>query len=247
MKKIYIETTGCDILEHDTQRYAQYFRINGWEEVNSAEKADLVLLTTCAFTKQFEDFSIFSIKDLKKKMNNNSELVIGGCLPKINQKRLLSEFKGLYFGKNNEDDLDVLINAKIKIAEISWNDDINRNYFLIRKKNWDPFCSTDTFFEFKFAKNLSEKLKNDKYLKIFNNSFSHRTLLKKSGYFQVKVADGCNYQCSYCTIKKAKGNLISREPDRIIKDFMLGVKKNIRKYYLLEMKWVTMDEILKAR
>jgi len=68
MKKVYIESNGCSVVRHDTQRYSKYFRVNGWQEVDSPRKADLVLFTTCAVTQSTEDFSIAAIKRLKKKL-----------------------------------------------------------------------------------------------------------------------------------------------------------------------------------
>ena len=34
----------------------------------------------------------------------------------------------------------------------------------------------------------------------------------------VNVAEGCNGGCSYCIVRKARGRLISRKPDEVIKD-----------------------------
>lgn len=229
MKKIYIESNGCSVVRHDTQRYAKYFRVNGWQEIDSARNADLVLLTTCAVVKNTEDFSILAIKRLKKEMEKNAKLIVSGCLPKINPERLSSEFNGLYFSKDNENKLDEVINAKIKVADIFWDGDIIREHSL-----GDPELnySVEQINQLKLAQNLSKKLKNSKYLEIYNYLTKGRFMWKENDLFEVKVADGCNYRCSYCATKNAKGNLKSRDPRKILKEFKYGVEMGYPKIML---------------
>lgn len=229
MKKVYIESNGCSVVRHDTQRYSKYFRVNGWQEVDSANKADLVLFTTCAVVQNIEDFSILAIKKLKKEMKVGSKLVVSGCLPKINPERLATEFGGISFSKNDENILNDLIDADIKITDVFWDGDIVREHSL-----GDPELaySKQHLAELELVENLSKKLANDKYLEIYNYLTKGRFMWKEDGLFEVKVADGCNYKCSYCATKNAKGNLKSRDAKKIIEEFKLGVKKGYSKIML---------------
>lgn len=229
MKKIYIESNGCSVVRHDTQRYSKYFRVNGWKEVSSAKNADLVLLTTCAVVKNTEDCAIAAVDRLKKEINKNSKLIIGGCLPRINLKRLTSEFKGFYFSKDEEDKLDNIIKAKIKIADIFWDGDIFREHSL-----GDPelIYTQEQLDQLKVAKILSKKFNNNKFLEIYNYLTKGRFMWKEEDLFEIKVSDGCNYRCSYCATKNAKGDLKSRSFEKIITEFKFGVKKGYKKIML---------------
>ncbi|MDD3301242.1 MAG: radical SAM protein [Patescibacteria group bacterium] len=229
MKKVYIESNGCSVVRHDTQRYSKYFRVNGWEEVKTAKEADLVLLTTCAVVQNTEDFSIKAVNRLKKEIRKDSELIVGGCLPRINSKRLSSEFNGFTFSKDEEDKLDKLIDAKIKIADIFWNGDIFREHSL-----GDPelVYTKEQLNQLKLVENLSKKFKDNNFLEIYNYLTKGRFMWKEDGLFEVKVADGCNYRCSYCATKNAKGNLKSRNPKKIIAEFKFGVEKGYSKIML---------------
>ena len=230
MKKVYIESNGCSVVRHDTQRYSKYFRVNGWQEVDSPRKADLVLFTTCAVTQSTEDFSIAAIKRLKKEIKKGARLIISGCLPKINPEGLSNEFKGVSFTTNEENILDDLIKAKVKIADIFWDRNIVREHSL-----GDPELaySQQEIEELRLAESLAKKLKNDRYLEIYNYMTKGRFLWKEKDLFEVKVADGCNYRCSYCATKNAKGDLKSRDPEKIIKEFKLGVRRGYPKIMLM--------------
>lgn len=120
MKKVYLESNGCSVVRHDSQRYAKYFRINGWQEIDSAKKADIVLFTTCGVIQDTENFAVQSIERMKKEMKSGAKLVIGGCLPKINPERVSKIFGGIIFSKTEENILDSIIDADISIKDIFW-------------------------------------------------------------------------------------------------------------------------------
>ena len=214
------------MVRHDTQRYSKYFRINGWQEIDSPKEADLVLLTTCAVVKDTENFSVLAIKTLKEKMKKGALLIVGGCFPKINPERLSKEFNGLCFGKDEEDMLDDLIKAKVKIANIFWDGDIIREHSLGVP---ELVYSEQHIEECKLAEGLTSRLKNSSYREIYNYMTKGKYMWQEKDLFEVKVADGCYYRCSYCATKNAKGDLKSRSLDKIVMEFKLGVEKGYPK------------------
>jgi len=230
MRKVYIETNGCSVLRHDTQRYSKYFRLNGWKEVGSPHDADLVLFTTCAVIQKTEDFSIESLKRIKNEMKKDARLIVGGCLPKINPERLKNVFNGTSFSKDEEYILDDIVGDKVKIEDVFWDDDIFREHSF-----GEPgLCySKEQLGELKLARMLSKKFNNPHFIEIYDYLTKGRFFWKEEKpVFEVKVADGCNYKCSYCATKNAKGNLKSRDPNRILEEFKIGVKKGYSKIVL---------------
>ncbi len=228
-KKVYIETNGCSVVRHDTQRYSKYFRLNGYSEIDSPENADIILLTTCAVIKNTEDYSIFALRRLLNKKKKEAKLIVGGCLPRINFSRLSSEFSGFYFSKDEEYKLNDFINASVKIDEIFWDGDIIREHSL---GDPDLIYSEEQKDQLILAGELSKKLKNPKYLEIYNYLTKGRFMWRENDLFEVKVADGCNYRCSYCATKNAKGDLKSREIEKVAEEFKFGVKKGYKKIVL---------------
>ncbi|MCK5422560.1 MAG: tRNA (N6-isopentenyl adenosine(37)-C2)-methylthiotransferase MiaB, partial [Deltaproteobacteria bacterium] len=96
MKKVYIRSNGCIDNLLDGKSFRNYFKENGWEIVNDPSQADIILANTCAFDKKHEDTSITDIEELKK--HKNAQLVVTGCLPKINKERMKTVFDGVSFG-----------------------------------------------------------------------------------------------------------------------------------------------------
>ena len=61
---------------------------NGWQETISVKDADVVLINTCAFLKSAEDKAAKQITDAIGKKRPDQQIVVFGCLPGINPKRL---------------------------------------------------------------------------------------------------------------------------------------------------------------
>lgn len=85
----------------------------------------------------------------------------------------------------------------------------------------------------KFDEIFSAKIKmEDVYTGKLNKYFcSDRIGELEYGYIQ--IGQGCVNNCSYCIIKKAKGNIESKAPEQILREFKLGIKSGLRKFFLL--------------
>ncbi len=83
MPGAYILTLGCPKNEADSERFAGCFHAAGWSLVQDAEKADLLLLNTCAFISPAIEESVEAIADVIqwKASAQGRKLVLAGCLP----------------------------------------------------------------------------------------------------------------------------------------------------------------------
>jgi MiaB/RimO family radical SAM methylthiotransferase len=50
--------------------------------------------------------------------------------------------------------------------------------------------------------------------------------------YYLKISTGCLGRCSYCAVRRAKGRLLSRDPDRILHDFETGLKRGYTDFVL---------------
>ncbi|CAN0335598.1 unnamed protein product, partial [Ectocarpus sp. 4 AP-2014] len=88
MKKLYIETVGCQMNLLDSELVVASLRKEGYELTGETAEADTVLFNTCSVRQHAED-KIYSalgrLKDAKKRM---PEKVIGvmGCMAQKDQK-----------------------------------------------------------------------------------------------------------------------------------------------------------------
>jgi MiaB/RimO family radical SAM methylthiotransferase len=216
-------------VRHDTQRYSKYLRLNGWEEVASPYAADLIIYTTCGVIKDTEDFALQSIANLQKMISKNTTFLVGGCLSKINPNSLKKVFKGTTFSKADESMLDSIINATVSINDVFWDGDIIREH-----SPGDPFLyyTNEELNELKLSEKLAKKFKNQNFIEIYNYLTKGRFFWKEEGLFEVKVADGCLFNCSYCAAKRAKGTLKSRPLEKILAETKFGVSKGYKRIVL---------------
>ena len=89
----HIITIGCQMNKSDSERIASY--LNSKRIINTDQKsADLVIINTCGVRQKAED-RIYGLVDQIKKDNQNSDIIITGCLAKRKDviKRLESRVK----------------------------------------------------------------------------------------------------------------------------------------------------------
>ena len=80
MKKVYIETMGCQMNKSDTERMLGMLSHFGYEETEEPKKADLLMVNTCSIRQLSEDKAFSLIGTWGKwKHENNPNLKIGVC------------------------------------------------------------------------------------------------------------------------------------------------------------------------
>ena len=67
---------------------AKYLADNGWYITKNWQDADLILFNACGRSEDTASFSINVVKEIQSKKRNNQQLVVWGCLPKIDLKSL---------------------------------------------------------------------------------------------------------------------------------------------------------------
>lgn len=227
MKKVYIETNGCAVLRHETQRYAKFFRENGWKEVGSPKVADIILMTGCGVVDWTEDYAIESIKRLVKVALPGSKILVGGCIPKINPKRVVDIKKDMIlFGPRESEILNDIIGAGKPISEVFYNCGQQRTHSF-----GDPNISyeRDEIEQGKIVKFFSQKFKTDKFQEIYDYLTRGRHFWREEKIFEIKVASGCANNCSYCATKLAIGNFQSEDETKIVNQVKGGITAGYKK------------------
>ncbi len=80
--KYYIRTWGCQMNEHDSERYSGMFDQMGYLEVNKIKDADIVLFNTCCVRENAERKVLGNIGRLKhfRKKKPNLIIIVAGCM-----------------------------------------------------------------------------------------------------------------------------------------------------------------------
>lgn len=176
-------TLGCKLNFSETSTFGQMLQEMGVRTADKAEKADLCLINTCSVTEVADSKCRQAIRKMVKE-NHDSFVIVTGCYAQL-EAETVAKIEGvdLVLGSNEKANLiDYLSNA--------WSNQLRKGDITAEKHS---HCG-----EFHAVKT--------KDIKTFQHSCSKGN---RTRYF-LKVQDGCNYYCTYCTIPFARGN--SRNP-----------------------------------
>tara|TARA_B100001113_G_scaffold239593_1_gene197013 strand:- start:622 stop:1998 length:1377 start_codon:yes stop_codon:yes gene_type:complete len=80
-KKYYVKTFGCQMNEHDSEKIAGMFELDGMTKANSEDNADVLFINTCTIRENADDKLYGTLGQLKQWKNKQSDrkLLVGGC------------------------------------------------------------------------------------------------------------------------------------------------------------------------
>jgi len=89
--RFYIETFGCQMNEHDSEKMSHLLRINGFTPATGANDADLVIVNTCSVREKAEQ-KFFSLAGRLKRLRDKKGVILGvtGCIAQ-QEKEMLKE------------------------------------------------------------------------------------------------------------------------------------------------------------
>jgi len=211
-KKIYIEGEGCDRRLLEKTKILKYLEKNNYEFTRRPSKADYILLFTCAFKKEEEDYSLDRLRALQ---NYRGRLLVYGCLPDIAPYRL-GDFDSICkLAPKDLDQIDDFFDGiKVKYADVT-----------------NPHAIADSP-KAAFVQKVRRNLYNHDFLA--NRILHFRDLfLKPKEYYYLMVCRGCLGTCSYCAIRRAVGSVKSKPITAILAEFQQGLKAGYQDVVLL--------------
>jgi tRNA-2-methylthio-N6-dimethylallyladenosine synthase len=89
-KQVYIETYGCQMNEHDSERMLRLLERLSYSETKEAKRADLILINTCS-VREKPEHKVYSALGRFKKLKEEKGTIIGvaGCVAQQEGERLL--------------------------------------------------------------------------------------------------------------------------------------------------------------
>ena len=176
-------TLGCKLNFSETSTFARTLYNMGVREAKKSESADICLINTCSVT-EVADHKCRQIIHRMVRQNPGAFVIVTGCYAQL-ESATIAKIEGvdLVLGSNEKADL-------IQYLSDAWN-------------KTDIESTVDKSSEEGKGKYHSVKTKD---IKSFQASCSRGN---RTRYF-LKVQDGCNYFCTYCTIPYARG--FSRNP-----------------------------------
>jgi tRNA-2-methylthio-N6-dimethylallyladenosine synthase len=113
MRKVYVETMGCQMNKSDTERIVGMLSHFGYEETTEEQHADLLIINTCSIRQLSADkaYSKVGIWGKWKSKRRDLKIAFCGCVAQQDKEGLLKRFPyvDLVFGTNNVYELPHLI------------------------------------------------------------------------------------------------------------------------------------------
>ena len=183
-KKAAYYTLGCKLNFSETSTFGQMLSELGVTPAQEGEKADLCLINTCSVTEVADHKCRQAIHRMVRQ-NPGAFVAVTGCYAQL-ESESVSKIEGvdLVLGSNEKADL-------VQFLSDAWTAKESESLHA-------GATGSDSLHRF-----FSVKTKN---IKSFAPSCSRGN---RTRYF-LKVQDGCDYYCTYCTIPYARGN--SRNP-----------------------------------
>lgn len=194
----YIESLGCAKNSVDSRSIAELLINAGKKEVDSPERADLIIVNTCGFIRPAKEESVEVLREFAANKKEGQALIAAGCLSEREKYGLMDQIDGLdaaYGTRRWEDILEVLAGMRSS-----------------RSRPYAYFPETPRTSEVTKDIHRSAKFGASAYL---------------------KIAEGCDRRCAFCTIPEIKGPMVSRSMESILKDAVHLQNQQVKEIVLI--------------
>ncbi len=204
MKRIYLETFGCQMNMLDSELVEAQLRALGYRFTPALDDADIVLYNTCSVRERAEQKVWSRLGLLKSKKEADPSLVIGviGCMAERDGKSLMKRMPqvDLMCGPSELDQLPALLENVFKTG---------RQQHALAGNTARRSQTLDAARESGEADGLE--------LLDLGRSFSpDRPDGSKRFQAYIRVVRGCNKFCTYCVVPYTRGPEVSRTPSAIL-------------------------------
>jgi tRNA-2-methylthio-N6-dimethylallyladenosine synthase len=193
-KTFYLETFGCQMNVHDSEKVIGTLVHEGYQQVQTVEQADLILYNTCSIRDKAEQKVFHRLADYKKLLAQGKKFGVLGCVAQQEGEKIferaphVSLVCGSASYRNLPQMLVQLEGGQRKSAQAPAG---NSGGALIRVTGLDD-RETDACFETEFTA----------------RSNPHR------GY--ITIIEGCDKFCAYCVVPFTRGKERSRTSDSVL-------------------------------
>lgn len=98
MKKVYLETFGCQMNVSDSERIATTLEADGYQITPDEDAAEIILFNTCSVREKAEHKLYTRIGQVRKTKQNKSALVgVMGCVAQLEGETLFHKSEGIDF------------------------------------------------------------------------------------------------------------------------------------------------------
>lgn len=210
MKRLYIETVGCQMNVLDSEMVVADLRRHGYELVGTPAEADTVLLNTCSVREHAEEKIYSQLGRLRIDKASRPDLVIGvmGCMAQKDQK--------IIFDRAPYVDLVVGPGQLQQIPEL-----------LEKARSGEGR---------QMAVSLNRKAGSQELIRRSHETFDPlRDPTMRPTPFQayLRIQIGCDKFCTYCVVPNTRGPEQGRAPEQILSEAKILAEQGCKEITLL--------------
>jgi tRNA-2-methylthio-N6-dimethylallyladenosine synthase len=199
-KTFYLETFGCQMNVHDSEKVVGTLIQEGYRQVETVEQADLVLYNTCSIRDKAEQKVFNRLSDYKKYKKQGKTFGVLGCVAQQEGEKIFERapYVSLVCGSASYNKLPSMLaqleNAQLESVALAAEKSRSRKpeaESLVRITGLDD-RETDACFETEFTARTNP----------------HR------GY--ITIIEGCDKFCAYCVVPYTRGKERSRTSQSVL-------------------------------
>src|SRR6185503_20758598 len=97
MKKVYLETFGCQMNVSDSERVATSLVSKGFEIAPDEDSADVILLNTCSVREKAEHKLYTRVGQVRSSHTKKPMIGVMGCVAQLEGETLFNKISGIDF------------------------------------------------------------------------------------------------------------------------------------------------------
>jgi len=193
LKSVSLHTLGCKLNYSETSTIAKQFEEKGYKVEDYGKVSDIFVLNTCSVTENADKECRQIIRSVIRN-NPATYVIVTGCYAQL-QPDEIAKIEGV--------DLVLGANEKFKLFDYMDN---------FEKQNVSCIDGIDKvdFSDVRIIR--KEVYELDEFVEAYSADTDSRTRAF------LKIQDGCNYKCSFCTIPLARGKSRSLDISKVVEN-----------------------------
>ena len=209
--KVHVITLGCPKNAVDSEGMTGILESQGHLLVADANQADVVIVNTCSFIASAREETINVLTEMAGQKHAGQKLIAAGCMAESHGD-VVRAVAGV----------DAILGTRewMRIGEVVGmppaSGVVAPKSLMIDLQQVDP-----TAIDLKVPGEYAD----------WRTAAMDRTVSGPSAY--LKISDGCNLRCSFCTIPSFKGDMRSKRPEAIVREASQLVAKGVKEIVLV--------------
>ncbi|MSR44040.1 MAG: 30S ribosomal protein S12 methylthiotransferase RimO [Phycisphaerales bacterium] len=218
IERVAFVSLGCPKNLVDSEKMLGLLSRDGMKLVNEDESPDAIVVNTCGFLEASKDESLGVIKDAlaRKERGELKRVIVAGCLVQRHRAKILEWAPGIdaLIGVFDRDHIIDAVRGATGARETIGDEGVRPGYWISSNA---LIAAADRGIP---TVGLTVNGKDGRGIGYFEGD-ENRFRLTPRHWAYLRVSEGCNQRCSFCTIPSIRGKMRSKTADAIVNEARL--------------------------